>query len=217
VRDVAKVCEPLCVIVSDSALSNWQASQKNVDFDTIVISDKLFTTISDTHTPQGVIGIFPIPELTPVRPAPMLTVVVDAIQDPGNLGTIIRSAAANGASQVLYTAGTVDPYNPKVVRAAAGSILLIPVRCTDDLIADLEGAAVYIADGASGVPVDQANWTAPSAVVIGSESHGHGGATLQLSATRVTIPMTNQVESLNAGVAASIILYEAFRQRRRRD
>jgi TrmH family RNA methyltransferase len=216
VRDATTVSVPELLIISESAYDDWHAS-RDLEGNTIVVPDSLFATLIDTETPQGVLGVFPLPDLEPLRPAPHLTVVADGIQDPGNLGTIVRSAAATGASQVLCTPGTVDPYNPKVVRAAAGAHFLVPVRFTVDLAAALSGSAIYLAAGGTGRPIDQVDWTVPSSVVIGSEAHGPSADARRLKAATVSIPMVNSVESLNAGVAASIILYEAFRQRRHRE
>ena len=210
------IVAPEVLVISESTYPDWQESGHN-ERSVIVVPDALFATVSATETPQGVIGVFPMPEWEDLRTAPVLAVVADGIQDPGNLGTIIRSAAASGASAVLYTHGTVDPYNPKVVRAAAGAHFQVPVRYADDLATALTGSAVYLAEGGSGTPIDQIDWTEPSTVVVGSEAHGAGPEARRLPSTLVSIPMVNGVESLNAGVAASIILYEAFRQRRRRE
>jgi TrmH family RNA methyltransferase len=210
------VSAPELLVISESAFPRWQRSEVS-ERDVIVVPDVLMATISATETPQGVIGVFPMPEREPLRPAPQLTVVADGVQDPGNLGTMIRSAAASGASQVLCTRGTVDPYNPKVVRAAAGAHFLVPIRFAEDLAAAVEGSTVYVAEIGPGTPIDQVDWTVPSSVIIGSEAHGPGAEARSLASLPISIPMVNSVESLNAGVAASIILYEAFRQRRQRE
>ena len=213
-RDASLVRAPVQLVVSESAIENWEPDPQ-LDVDTIYVPDRLFADVSSTRTPQGVIGVFPMPTLDPLRPAPLLTVVADGIQDPGNLGTMIRSAAAHGASQLLCTPGTVDLYNPKVVRAAAGVHFLLPVRMTDDVGADLDGSAIYVAECDADTTIDAVDWTAPSSVLIGSEARGPSELARSLSATPIKIPMLSSIESLNAGVSASIILYEAFRQRRR--
>ena len=215
VLDASRVQAPQQLVLAESALADWP-DDRLPEIDTIIVPDSLFAEISSTQSPQGVIAVFTISDTRSKRLEPELTIIADGIQDPGNLGTMIRSAAASGASQLLYTAGTVDPYNPKVVRAAAGSHFLVPIRASDDLKSDLAGSAIYIAEGSGGIPTDMVDWTGSCAVLIGSEARGPGSAVHRLEATAVTIPMLNSVESLNAGVAASIILYEAFRQRRHR-
>lgn len=214
VRDAARSCPPVKLLLSETALVEWD-SASDADFETIIVPDELFATVSATQSPQGVLGIFPIPDHEPVRPTPILTVIADGIQDPGNLGAMLRSAAATGASQVLYSPGSVDPYNPKVVRAAAGAQFHLAIGMSSDLESDLAGSAIYIAESGGGVEIDQVDWTLPSSLIVGSEAHGPGQASRAMAATRITIPMVSGIESLNAGVAASIILYEAFRQRRR--
>ena len=216
VLDASRSETPRQLVLAESALPAW-SDDWLPGIDTIIVPDRLFADVSSTQSPQGVLAVFAIADAQPIRPAPQLTIVADGVQDPGNLGTMIRSAAANGASQLLYTPGTVDPYNPKVVRSAAGSHVLVAITSSDDLVGDLAGSIVYIAEGVGGIPVDEVDWSKASAVLIGSEARGPGSVAHSLEATVITIPMLMSVDSLNAGVAASIILYEAFRQRRQGD
>lgn len=215
-RDSSRVQRPELIVLSESIWREWSGELPDYE-DVIVVPDALFADLSATESPQGVLAIVPMPSWHPVRPAPMLTVVADGIQDPGNLGTMIRSAAASGASQLLCTPGTVDPYNPKVVRAATGLQLLVPIRVVHDLTPELDGSAIYVAEGRAETPIDQVDWTKPSSVIIGSEARGAGDNARRLNPTPVMIPMLDAVDSLNAGVAASIILYEAARQNRQHD
>jgi TrmH family RNA methyltransferase len=150
-----------------------------------------------------------------------VVVVTDEVQDPGNLGTIVRSAEAAGAVAVIVGRGSqgVDPWNPKVVRGSAGAILGLPVLAVDEpasTLVALRGRgfrAVGAAADADAAYTD-VDLTGPVAIVIGSESHGIGPALAgELDAT-VVIPMAGPTESLNAAVAASILLFEAARQAR---
>jgi TrmH family RNA methyltransferase len=181
--------------------------------DLLIVPDSLYASISDTTTPQGMLAIFPFPHMPP-PPGPQLLLIADAIQDPGNLGAIIRSAAALGATGVVCARGTVDPWSPKVIRSAAAAHWQVPIMLADELPAVLEGVDLFISDGAARESVDHVDLSRPVAIAIGSEGHGVGAELRSNPHTLVAIPMSGQVESLNAGIAASILLYEAQRQRR---
>lgn len=169
----------------------------------------------DTNTPQGVVAVAAWPE-HPIRRRELF-VVCDEIQDPGNLGTILRSAAAVGVDAVFCTTGCVDLYSPKTVRASMGGLFRIPVRSDlswDALIPLLAGTTIVAADGIpSAVPYTAIDWRTPHTLVIGNEGHGLSAAATQHAKKAVAIPMQHGVESLNAAMAATIILFEAQRQR----
>jgi RNA methyltransferase, TrmH family len=171
---------------------------------------------ADTRTPQGVVAAVAQPEL---EPRPGLRLVLDAVQDPGNVGTLLRSAEAAGVGICLCTRGTADVYSPKVVRAAMGAHFNLPIRADvtwDDLSWELsDPPVIYAADAAATMPYYAADWKQPAVLIIGSEAHGVGEAGLALATHRISIPMVGRAESLNAGVAGSIILFEALRQRTR--
>ena len=142
--------------------------------------------------------------------------ILDGVQDPGNAGAIVRSAEAFGATGVLFLKGSVSPYNPKTLRASAGSLFRVPALHGVDPAVALalvreHGAALYAATSAGGRPLDQTDLTAASAIVIGSEAHGVGPELSDVA--RAVSIRTTGVESLNAAVAASVLLYEARRQR----
>ena len=149
-------------------------------------------------------------------------IVVAGLQDPGNLGTILRSAEAFGSAGVLLGEGTVSPFNSKVIRASAGSVFRLPVVVAkaagglDAATAKLrhQGVRLIATSSHKGTPLDQANLTGSSAVFIGSEGSGLPRTVMAQVDELVAIPHTPQVESLNAGVAGSIVLYEAARQKR---
>lgn len=183
--------------------------------DVIDVSDTVFKACSDTETPQGLIAVLSMPQLT--WPAdPKLIVVVDALRDPGNLGTLLRSCAAADVDGVLLSPGTVDAYNPKVVRGAMGAHFRLPVREADwvEIIDRVGGRPVYVADQNGVTAYDAVDWTQPAALIIGSEAAGVSNEAAHVATARLSIPLARGVESLNAAVAASIIVFEARRQRR---
>ena len=147
--------------------------------------------------------------------------VVIGLQDPGNLGTILRSSEALGSAGVVLAQGTVSPFNSKVVRASAGSAFRLPIVIakaageTDKIFKTMraEGIRLIATSSHKGTPIDQTNLTGPAAILFGSEGAGLPRDLLAQVDELVKIPHAPQVESLNAGVAASIVLYEAARQR----
>ena len=175
-----------------------------------------------TETPQGVAALVKWKPakledlLEPVNDK-LLLVALGGIQDPGNLGTIIRSAEAFTARGVLVGEKTVSPFNPKVVRASAGSIFREPVVRVKlaDTVATLKQAGVRVLATSShkGKPLQEAKFSGPCVIVIGNEGAGLAPEILAKADELITIPHSERVESLNAGIAASIILYEAARQR----
>ncbi len=178
------------------------------------VSETVLAACADTQTPQGVLAVVPLVHLSP---RPGLILILDQIRDPGNLGTLLRSAEAAGVGQVLLTPGTVDPYNPKVVRGAMGAHFRLPVDGLDwpAIAGQVAGRAVWLADAAGEVAYDAVDWTQPSALIVGGEAAGAGEEAVALATGRVSIPMAGGVESLNAAMAATAILFEAARQQRR--
>jgi TrmH family RNA methyltransferase len=171
---------------------------------------------ADTRSPQGVVAACAWPEL---EPRPGLRLVLDAVQDPGNLGTLLRSAEAAGVGLVLCSRGCADVYGPKVVRAAMGAHFNLPVqadRTWDEMGAELGMCpVVYAADAAATMPYFAADWKQPAGLIVGSEAHGVSDEGLAWATHRIAIPMVGRAESLNAAVAGSVILFEALRQRTR--
>jgi RNA methyltransferase, TrmH family len=174
--------------------------------------------LADTGTPQGVVVAAEIPrrELTSVPPRERsLVVLLDAVQDPGNFGTIVRSADAFGAALVCALPGTVDPWNPKAVRSAAGSSLRVPL-----VEADLETAMAHLGAAgfrilgaaADGMPVEALPPIARTALVLGNEGAGLSESTRRFIHHTVAVPIRGAAESLNVGVAAGILLYLRSRE-----
>lgn len=188
-----------------------------------VVSDDVFKKMSDTVTPQGILSVVSIVEnslegmlKTADKP---LFVLLENLQDPGNLGTIVRTAEGAGVTGILMSRDCVDLYNPKVIRSTMGSVYRVPSLYVEDLCATIrelrdKGVAVYAAAlGTSGV-YDAYSYTAPSAFVIGNEGNGLRAETIATAGNCCYLPMEGKVESLNASVAASVLMYEAYRQRR---
>lgn len=190
--------------------------------ETLLLPDKLFASAVPSETPQGVAALvrckpFKLEDvLAKSQAGPLLAIA--GVQDPGNLGTILRSAEAFGAGGVLLGEGTVSPLNSKVIRASAGSVFRLPIvqaRLASALGQMREQDLRLIATSShKGTPLDQATLTGPLAIFIGSEGAGLPRDLLTEMTEVVAIPHSPTVESLNAGVAASIVLYEAARQRK---
>ena len=182
-----------------------------------ILGAKLFGRIAATATPQGILAFFPVPWASFEEAASRDRIVVlDGLQDPGNAGAIVRTAEAFGATGVIFLKGAVSPYNPKTLRASAGSVFRVP------LVAGLDAALaraaieqkrldVYATQPNGNKRLADVDFTRRSAIIIGSEGHGVSD-TLRSAAIDLRIP-TSGVESLNAAVAAAVILYEASRQR----
>ena len=211
------------VFFSESAENQAQKlmPQLGAHVETAVLPDKLFASMVPSDSPQGVAA------LVRYRPSSMEEllarvaigplVIVSGLQDPGNLGTILRSAEAFGAPGVLLGEGTVSPFNPKVVRGSAGSIFRLPVLRVKlaEVFPQLREKSVRLVATSShkGVPLPEANLATPIAILVGGEGGGVARDLLARADEVVAIPHAPQVESLNAGVAASIVLYEIARKR----
>ncbi|HEV8638968.1 MAG TPA: RNA methyltransferase [Chloroflexota bacterium] len=178
----------------------------------VAVSADAMQALADTRTPQGVAAVFAA-ELTRQATGRIL-LVLDGLQDPGNVGTAIRSAVASGLVETVLVRGGADPFGPKAVRAAAAALFAVRVvrPADDELPGLLRGRDVWIADAAGDRPYDAVDWRRPSALVIGSEARGASPELRALATGSVGVPLRGPVESLNAGVAASIIVFEAARQ-----
>ena len=194
--------------------------QLAANVETLLLPDKLFASAVPSETPQGVAALvrckpFKLEDvLAKSLAGPLLAIA--GVQDPGNLGTILRSAEAFGAGGVLLGEGTVSPFNSKVIRASAGSVFRLPIvpaklAETLDRMREL-GLRLIATSSHKGTPLNQATLTGPLAIFIGSEGAGLPRDLLAEMTEIVAIPHSSTVESLNAGVAASIVLYEAARQ-----
>lgn len=194
-----------------------------------VVSDEVFKKISDTQTPQGILTVLAQPKYTlstllgaskdgPAKNPPLFLLLED-IQDPGNLGTMFRAGEGAGVTGVIMTQNTADVFNPKVIRSTMGSVYRVPFLTTSslgDVIAQLKnaGVSVYAAHLQNSADYADMDYTGACAFLIGNESGGLRRETADLASAYIKIPMAGQVESLNAAVASSVLMYEAARQRR---
>ena len=211
---------------SSQNLAERLLPQLGAHVEKLLLPEKLFNASVPTEAPQGVAALVQLKQfsmqdvLERLQVGPVIVVV--GLQDPGNLGTILRSAEAFGSAGVLLGEGSVSPFNAKVVRASAGSIFRIPVVIAkgasgvQQTFAKMrsENFRLIATSSHKGTALDQANLTGPVAIFIGSEGSGLGRDLLAQVDELIAIPHATQVESLNAGVAGSIVLYEAARQRR---
>lgn len=210
--------------VSESFYGDMLAKQAGY-FDGIeyeILTDSVFKAISDTQTPQGIMGLVRIsmhkPEDIISNPDAFLLLLED-IRDPGNLGTIIRAAEGAGISGILTSSSTVDLYNPKVVRSTMGSIFRVPLCQVEDFYGILneikKNKIIMYAAHLNGTDYDrEKGYTGKCAFLIGNEAGGLSDRAVSFADRLIKIPMAGKVESLNAAVAAAILIYEAARQRR---
>lgn len=185
------------------------------------VSGTVLNALSPVNAPTGVVASARRPSVTEVeivRPAPALVLAASGLQDPGNTGAIIRSAAAAGATGVIVDEGSADPWGWKALRASMGSAFHVPVlrtRTLTDLITAWRAAGIRVAAAVPrhGTPMHDVDFTPPTALLLGGEGAGLSEELIAGAHTRVTIPMRGGIESLNAAVAAAVLLYEAQRQR----
>jgi TrmH family RNA methyltransferase len=203
--------------------------QIGAQVETLLLPDKLFDSLVPSESPQGVAALvrlkeFSLDDLTErLQVGPII--VIAGLQDPGNLGTILRSSEAFGSAGIVLGEGTVSPFNSKVVRASAGSVFRLPIthRYGKSAAIKLEevseklrakGVRLIATSSHKGAPLDQADLRSPAAIFFGNEGSGLPREVMAKVDESIAIPHTPQVESLNAAIAASIVLYEAARQRR---
>lgn len=185
----------------------------------LLLNKQLFKTISVTEQPQPLAAIFEMADVG-FPASSTFVLALDAIRDPGNLGTIIRTANAAGIDGIALLPGTADPYNPKSVRASAGAIATLPVRSFTS-VGDITAVAfkpppqIALADSSGCTEYDQVDWTRPSLLILGNEARGASRDTQQSVDIVVRIPINSTVESLNAAMASAVVMFEAQRQRRR--
>jgi TrmH family RNA methyltransferase len=207
-------------IVYSEGLKDKKVIKKLLDLEIecYEVGDKVMDSLAQTETPQGILAVVQKPEyrIEDVLTEDALIVICIGISDPGNLGTIIRTADAVGASGVLLSENCVDLYNDKVIRATQGAIFHLPVveGKISETVKRLNGKTIKIVAAVLGVKKDyrEIKYKLPVAVMIGSESRGIPQDILALTDEQVKIPIYGQAESLNAAVAAGVILYEIVRQ-----
>jgi TrmH family RNA methyltransferase len=179
------------------------------------ISTDLMKSLCETEAPQGILAILQFSEL-PITNYPNFILIPDQIRDPGNLGTLLRSAAATGVQAVLIPPETTEAFAPKVLRAGMGAHFRVPIRemSWEEIreVGKLSGLQVYLAE-MNGKSCWETDLQQPLALIIGSEAEGASDEARNLATQKISIPMAGNVESLNAGVAGSVLMFEVVRQR----
>ena len=189
-----------------------------------VVSDSVFKAVSDTQTPQGILclvkkPVYQLEDLWKDENAHLL--IVESVQDPGNLGTMLRTGEGAGIHGIIMNQSTVDLFNPKTIRSTMGSIYRMPFYVSDDLgqtVKELKakGICVYAAHLKGTLSYEEPDYTKPTAFMIGNEGNGLSDALADLADTYIKIPMQGEVESLNAAISAALLMYETSRQRRKK-
>ena len=208
----------------NSAMGNSAKAAKFKRAPLITVSDSRFASLSDTKSPQGLMAIcekrtFSISELlAETEEAKPFLLIGECLSDPGNIGTLIRTAAAAGAGAVILSAGSGDVYNPKTIRSAAGASLRIPVIEGADLnevipLLKQRGLLILAAQLQAAVLPYDLDLSQSLAILIGNEAHGLSDELSRLADVAVKLPMAQGIESLNASVAGGVLLYEVIRQR----
>jgi len=216
----------ICVFVAQGSEDLREVRALPAETEILLLPKELLDSALTTEAPQPVAALVEQPDWTWAhvlgeRKAAALVVVVAGIQDPGNLGTILRSAEAFGADGVIALPGTVSAWNPKCVRASAGSVFRVPLIATSvpECFTNLReaGARILTTTVEAAEPVDVVDLTGPVALILGNEGNGVSDVVARQADEKVTIPCPGAVESLNAAVAGSVMLYEAARQRREQE
>ena len=194
---------------------------KNIQYE--IVTDSVFKEVSDTMTPQGVIAIVQMPQYNLeklIEKEEVNLVLLENLRDPGNLGTIVRTAEGAGMDAIILSKESVDIYNPKVIRSTMGAIYRMPiiyVDCFSDCLINLQksGIVIYAAHLKGKNDYDKESYAKKMGLLIGNEANGLTEEVANLSNCLVKIPMEGKVESLNAAVATALLMYEVYRQRRK--
>ncbi|MDD6504990.1 MAG: RNA methyltransferase [Lachnospiraceae bacterium] len=214
------------IYVSESFLQDEKMQQQLKDFDYPyeVVADSVFCSVADTQTPKGIMTVVKIPtyelqDLLQQERTQLL--ILEGVQDPGNLGTMLRTGEGAGITGVIMDRTTVDLFNPKTIRSTMGSLYRVPYYIAEDLGATIEavkaqGVRLYAAHLAGELSYDRPDYTGACGFLIGNEGNGLSDEIARMADTYIRIPMQGQVESLNAAMSAGILMYECNRQRRSR-
>ncbi len=208
------------LFVSESYEKENRDSLLGYSYETV--SDEVFSHMSDTKTPQGIMALVKMSEysvLDMLQDENPLIMILENLQDPGNLGTIIRTAEGAGVDGIIMTTGTVDIYNPKVIRSTMGAMYRMKFAYTDKLcdtvgLLKSRGITTYAAHLKGAVDYVTCDYKKGTAFFIGNEGNGLTDEATKLADRKIIIPMKGSLESLNAAVSGALLMYEAFRQRR---
>ncbi len=208
------------LFISESYEKENRKSLSGYSYETV--SDEVFSHMSDTKTPQGIMALvkmsgYSVEDM--IHGDNPLIIILENLQDPGNLGTIIRTAEGAGVDGIIMTSGTVDIYNPKVIRSTMGAMYRMKFAYTDDLAGTVKllkskGIITYAAHLKGAVDYVKCDYTKGTAFFIGNEGNGLTDEATDLADRKIIIPMKGKLESLNAAVSGALLMYEAARQRR---
>lgn len=226
VEGIKMVREAPFMMVSEIYMSESFAANHDEEFAKYVpetVSDSVFAKMSDTKTPQGILCVVNREDcdvnewIDSHKKGDLKVLILEGIQDPGNLGTMLRSAEGAGFDAIIADAKTVDVYNPKVIRSTMGSIFRIPVLYTEDLTATCNklkdsGVTLYAAHLSGTKNYNEIDYSNRRGILIGNESNGLSDEISALADVKARIPMSGKVESLNAAVAATLFMYENHRK-----
>ncbi len=178
------------------------------------VTPEVMAHAADTQSPQGMIAVVALPQLTAPEPLTLI-LILDGVADPGNLGTILRTATAAGVDLVVLAPGCVDPFNPKVLRSGMGAHFRVPIvrRSWAEITQAYGHLPMYLADASGTRSYYQVDWTHPAVMIIGGEARGADQQARALATETISIPMEKGAESLNAAIASAVILFEIRRQR----
>jgi rRNA methylases len=213
--------EKIYISESFSKIDEYRGFLESLKYE--ILSDSIFAAVADTVTPQGILAIvkrniYSVEKIITDETKIAHILVLESLQDPGNLGTIIRTAEAAGVTGIIVNDDTVDVYNPKVIRSTMGAIYRVPIVYSDNLGSDIlklkrEGIKVYAAHLKGENAYYEENYKQGTAFIIGNEGKGLSQEIADLADCYVKIPMCGEVESLNAAVASSLLMYETMIQR----
>lgn len=219
IEEAVSVHWPMEFILYDQTLTDrgkrlLDTLSSRVSTDVYETTPEIMASVSDTETPQGVLAVCKH-RLLPLPDAPTFIILADQVRDPGNMGTLLRTAEATGAEAVLISPGTVDAFSPKVVRAGMGAHFHVPIHPMpwQEIHQYLKGFPVFLASSEAGAPLWQTDLSQACALLIGGEAFGASTMGEEIATHRVTIPMVGRAESLNAAVAAGMLMAEVMRQR----
>lgn len=212
------------VYVSEAFADKYAEELSKLSIEPCIVADKVFNSMSDTSTPQGILSLVKMKKYSldsiccDNNGCQPFILIVERLQDPGNLGTIIRTAEGAGVTGIVISGDSVDIYNPKTVRSTMGSVFRMPVYVSEDLISDIKmikksGITIYGAH-LDGSDFYNKNLTKACGFLIGNEGNGLSAGVSALSDELIKIPMMGKVESLNAATSAAVISYEVLRQRK---
>jgi TrmH family RNA methyltransferase len=220
VEEALKRGWPACLVLYSDEINERGRSvvqgfqQQGVE--TYEVASAVLRSASDTGTPQGLLAVLQAHTL-PVPSTLDFVFIPDSVRDPGNLGTMLRTASATGVQAVWIPPGTVDPYSPKVLRSAMGAHFCLPVIVHEWIslreLVQLHSLYCFLADSEATSVYTGVNFRRPVAMIVGGEAEGASQEARMLASETVQIPMSGQVESLNAAVAAAVLFYEVVRQR----